>query len=489
MINTISLSRSKPKKQGVSPQKILNFIEAIEEKELELHGFMFLRHGNVISEGWWEPYKPNLKHTLFSLSKSFTSAAIGYAIEDGLITVEDTIISFFPNDISKKIDNNLSTMKIKHLLTMSTGHENDLTGKIYSAKDGNWVKAFFESPVENVPGTKFVYNSAATYMLSAIIQKVTSQTLLSYLESKLFNQLGILATWETCPNGINTGGWGLNITTEDIAKFGQLYLQKGMWNNKRILSEEWINTSTAVHIANGNDEDSDWSQGYGYQFWRCRHNIYRGDGAFGQFCIVIPDQDAVIAITSATNDMQSVLNCVWEYLLPAFDDLSNYADESIQETLEHKLTSLSLSDALKKHNSSPISKQVSNKHYEFEKNEYNIKTLWINFREDISTFTIVDNKYKHQLDCGIGKWLESKTTLLSYESEDSTQHLNKSLTAAIGNWKDPCTFILSIRFIETLFCYTIIFKFNDDNLMIEPSVNVSFGENNLPVIKGRVGKL
>ncbi|MBW7461807.1 serine hydrolase, partial [Paenibacillus sepulcri] len=150
------------------------------------------------------------------------------------------------------------------------------------------------APVEHEPGTHFVYNSGATYMLSAILQKVTGQTLLEYLQPRLIEPLGIKgAAWDVCPRGINVGGWGLNVTTEDIARFGQLYLQKGMWNGQRLLTEEWIAEATSSQISNGDGGVNDWAQGYGYQFWRCRHGVYRGDGAFGQFCIVMPEQDAV----------------------------------------------------------------------------------------------------------------------------------------------------------------------------------------------------
>ena len=171
--------------------------------------------------------------------------------------------------------------------------------------------------VEREPGSLFVYNTAATYMLSAILQKLTGQTLLDYLTPRLFDPLGIVgATWETCPRGISTGGFGLNIKTEDIAKFGQLYLQQGAWNGQQLLSPEWIDEATRKHIDNDNVA-VEWRQGYGYQFWRCRHNAYRGDGAFGQFCIVLPEKDLVVAITSGTNDMQGVMDGIWEIILPA----------------------------------------------------------------------------------------------------------------------------------------------------------------------------
>ena len=193
------------------------------------------------------------------------------------------------------------------------------------------------------PGTHFLYNTPATFMLSAIVQKATGMTVLDYLTPRLFEPLGIEhPTWETNPQGINTGGYGLSIRTEDIARFGQLYLQKGRWKGKQLVPAAWVEAATARQTSNGSDPKSDWDQGYGYQFWRSRHGAFRGDGAFGQFCIVLPEQDAVIAITSGTRDMQSVLNLVWNQLLPAMKAAPLATEPEAQKKLEQKLSSLVL---------------------------------------------------------------------------------------------------------------------------------------------------
>ena len=215
-----------------------------------------------------------------------------------------------------------------------------------TALDDNWARAFLAQPVEYEPGTHFLYDSGATYMLSAIVQKLTGMPLVKYLEPRLFEPLGIRSyVWETCPRGINTGGWGLSITTEDIACFGQMYLQKGMWNGQRILPESWIETATAFHSDNrGNDTNAsvDWQQGYGFQFWRCQHNAYRGDGAFGQFCVVMPEQDAVFVATAGVQDMQSVLDLVWKHLLPGMGSEALPEDGAVEDRLRERLETLTL---------------------------------------------------------------------------------------------------------------------------------------------------
>ena len=308
-MNPDQLPRSTPAAQGVAAAGILAFVDAVEAASLGLHSLMLLRHGQVVAEGWWAPYSAAAPHMLFSLSKSFTSTAVGLAVAEGRLSVEDPVVDFFPAQAPRQVSANLAAMRVRHLLTMSTGHAADTTEAMTAAKDGNWVRAFLAQPVDHAPGAPFVYNSGATYMLAAIVQQLTGSTLLDYLTPRLLAPLGIEgATWESCPRGINTGGWGLSIKTEDIARFGQLYLQRGVWQGQQLIPATWVDAATARQVANGSNPDSDWEQGYGYQFWRCRHGAYRGDGAFGQYCLVLPDQDAVLAITAGVEDMQAVLN-------------------------------------------------------------------------------------------------------------------------------------------------------------------------------------
>lgn len=175
------------------------------------------------------------------------------------------------------------------------------------------------------PGTHFVYNTPGTYTLSAIVTKVTGQTVLEYLKPRLFEPLGIEnPRWDASAEGNSLGGYGLFVRTEDIAKFGQLYLQKGKWNGKQLIPEKWVEQATSKQVDNDKAGHAkmggDWTQGYGFQFWRCQHNAFRGDGKDGQFCVVIPDKDVVIAITALTGDMQAELNVVWDKLLPALGD-------------------------------------------------------------------------------------------------------------------------------------------------------------------------
>src|SRR5207253_569498 len=230
------------------------------------------------------------------------------------------------------------------LLCMSAGHQTD--ARLSETNELPWTKIFLAHPVPHKPGTHFLYNTAGTYMQSAIVQKTTGMTVLDYLRPRLFEPLGIEnPTWEASPQGISAGGYGLSIRTEDIAKFGQLYLQKGKWQGQQLVPESWVEAATARQASNGSNPKSDWDQGYGYQFWRCRHGAYRGDGAFGQYCLVMPEQDAVIAITSGVKNMQAVLNVIWDKLLPALQAQELPANTAGSQQLKDKLARLEVRTA------------------------------------------------------------------------------------------------------------------------------------------------
>ncbi len=471
------LQHSVPEAQGISSAAILAFVEAADKDIDSLHSFMLLRHGAVVAQGWWSPYAPEVPHVLFSLSKSFTSTAVGLAVADGLLTVDDPVLAFFPEDAPRRVSRNLAAMRVRHLLAMSTGHAVDTTEFMFRRRDGNWVKAFLARPVKYEPGTHFLYNTGASYMLSAIVQKLTGRPILDYLGERIFAPLGIEgATWGTCPRGINLGGFGLNVKTEDIAKFGQLYLQKGRWNGAQLLPEAWVEEATRAHSDNSANEAPDWKQGYGYQFWRCQpRNVYRGDGAFGQYCIVMPDQDAVIAITAGVGDMQAVLNLVWKHLLPAMQPNPLSADVAAHTALEQKLASLEMKWQ-QGQSSSPVAAQVSGKRFVFEKNDQRIKSVQLDFAGDGSTLTLRDAQGTHKIACGHGVWIMGMTAF-----DDRFPRR----VAASAAWTDENTYTIKLCFYETPFCPTLTCRFVDDQVLYQFKANVSFGPTERPQLTGK----
>ncbi|MES2924293.1 MAG: serine hydrolase [Verrucomicrobiota bacterium] len=339
-VQAAPLPRSMPEAQGISSQAILDFVKAADKNVNTLHSFMIVRHGHVIAEGWWKPESADKPHILNSVSKSFTSTAIGLAVQEGKLKLDDPVLKFFPDDAPEIPSDNLKAMTVRDLLTMTCGHDSE------PKKDGGpSAKQFLAHPVPHKPGTHFQYNSMGSYTLSSIVTKVTGQTSLEYLKSRLFEPLGIEnPRWDSSPEGNSLGGYGLFLRTEDIAKLGQLYLQKGKWNDKPLISPEWVKQATSKQVPNDKESHAniraDWKEGYGFQFWQCRHNAYRGDGAGGQFCVVMPDQDMVVAITADTGNMQGELNAIWDNLPPAVQDAAVPADSAAQEKLKQAISEL-----------------------------------------------------------------------------------------------------------------------------------------------------
>ena len=339
------LERASPESQGVDSGKMLEFVNQLDEVVEEIHSLMVLRNGKVITEAWWDPLSPDQSHILWSLSKSFTSVAVGMAIDEGALAIADPVIKFFGQDeLPETVSENLQKMTVRDLLTMSTGHSTEP----WATGDEPWTKSFLASPVDELPGTRFRYSTPATYMLSAIIQKTTGQKLRDFLLPRLFKPLGIdPPQWDESPEGISFGGFGLYLKTEDIAKFGQLLLNEGAWNGKQILPKSWVKEATGFQIDNNQgQESSDWQQGYGYQFWRCRHDAFRGDGKDGQFCIVMPKDDMVVVMTAKNGNMQRQLEVVWEYLLPAIEQGSLPENPEKLEELSGRVDSLRLSNVM-----------------------------------------------------------------------------------------------------------------------------------------------
>ncbi len=466
-----------PESLGISSQSIIDFIEEAESaRRDELHSFILMRHGKIAVEGWWAPYNPESPHMLYSLSKSFTSTAIGIAQAEGLLSIDDTVISFFPDEAPENPSTNLQAMRIRDLLKMNSGHNEDATGRMQQDKE-NWVRGFLALPVEHKPGTHFVYNSGATFMLSAIIQKVTGMTLLDYLTPRLFEPLGIdHPTWESNTNGINMGGWGLKIRTIDIANFGQLLLQEGKWNDKQLVPVEWVREATSYQTSNGSNPDSDWEQGYGYQFWRCRHNIYRGDGAFGQYCIVMPEQDAVMAITSGTRDMQAILNLVWGHVLPSMKDEPLAVNDAAYSALQDKLKVLSLS-LVKGEKSSAIGENIHGRFFAFESNNDKIGEMTFNLSGDQNTITFKKMEGTYTIPVGTGS-MKNGTFVFPM--------LGEQVISSSGAWTSPETFQMRTYLYETPYYFNYTITFGLDEITLDRTMNVSFAQAGLPPLKGKL---
>jgi hypothetical protein len=298
---------------------------------------------------------------------------------------------------------------------------------------------------------------------------------LEYLKPRLFEPLGIeQPTWETSPQGISAGGYGLSIRTEDIARFGQLYLQKGKWGDKQLVPEAWVEAATALQTSNGSSPKSDWDQGYGYQFWRSRHHAYRGDGAFGQFCIVLPEQDAVIAITSGVRDMQAVLNLVWDKLLPSLKAEALAADDASWQKLQHKLKGLSLRPP--EGSGSPA--RVTGKRYVFPTNDRKLESLTLEAdgTGDAVTLVVRVAGVEQRILCRTGQWQKGSL---------AWGPLHQQPAASSGAWTADDTFTARLCFYQTPFIVTARLKFSASEVHVNSETNVGFGPTRQSQLVGK----
>ena len=315
-----------------------SYLQAVADSAEQLHSIMVVQHGKVLEEKF---FVPDTAHILNSVSKTFTATAVGFAIAEGQLKLDDRIVDLFPESLPESMSDTLAKVTIRHLLTMNSGHGTDPTYSVRSG-DGDWVRGFMEWPFEYEPGTCYCYNSLGTYVLSAAVQKVTGQKVVDYLKPRLWQPLGIEKPyWQESPAGINTGGWGLYLKTEDLARMGLCLLNGGKYCGKQVIPADWVKEMSAAQVPSVNagvnehqvaeirtdpanpfysyfdPEQSDWQQGYGYQMWRCRHGAFRADGANGQYILILPGQDAVIVTTAHIPNMRQELNLIWDHLLPA----------------------------------------------------------------------------------------------------------------------------------------------------------------------------
>jgi CubicO group peptidase (beta-lactamase class C family) len=466
------LPRSTPEEQGVSSAGVLTFIDAADRELDSLHSFMLVRHGHVVTEGWWAPYRAESRHALYSLSKSFTSTAVGIAIGEGKLSLDDEVLTAFPDDAPAEPSSQLKAMRLRDLLRMNAGHQTDPPRPV----DESWRKAFLAQPVEFKPGTRFLYSTSATYMASAMVQKATGEVLLDYLRPRLFEPLGIDdPTWEVSPDGVSAGGYGLSVRTEDIAKFGQLYLQRGEWKGRQLVPAEWVDAATRLQTSNGSNPASDWDQGYGYQFWRCRHGAYRGDGAFGQYCIVLPEQDAVIAITSGLKDMQAVLNLVWDKLLPALHSQPLPADAAADAKLKQRMKSLTLKTA----GGEASPGEWLGRTYVFPENERKLESLRVEKGGDSgAAVKLVVRMEGHEFvwPLGRGTWLDGRSAL---------PPLLEQPVAGCGGWTSANVLEGRLCFYETPFVVGLKLEFAGDEVKLKAEPNVGFGGTKPLEVTGR----
>lgn len=499
------LLRSTPELEGVSSAGIIDFLNAADTSGLENHSFMMLRHGKVIAEGWWKPYGHEYKHILFSASKTFTATAVGLAVSENKLKVTDKIITFFPYSLPDSISDYMKEMTVKDLLTMSAGQDPEPSAW---GAGGDWMTTFISTEPKFKPGTVFKYNNMATFMLSAIVQQVTGETVFDYLLPRIFKPLGIRGIdWDLNPQGITMGMIGLRLRTEDLAKFGQLLLNDGVWNGKQLIPKEWVKEATAFQIKNSSSADgvsspSDWEQGYAYQMWRGKNNTVRLDGMAGQFVVLIPDKDAIVVFTANNTNTQKQLDLMHKYLIPAIkSDKALTAAPALQEEIVKKTTALIINPGFGKRSESGFETVVSGKEFILSENDHKIQSVYLTFKESVCTFAIKRDNAVSSIKVGAKEWQVSNTlssSLLAPPRTNFSKSVDANYTilqptikvAAQYGWTEEKTLEITGRFVEeALGSETIVCKFSEQNnevrVTIEPKTPARAGRgpgNQQPLI-------
>ena len=314
---------------------IKELFTSLRNGDKELHALTVYCGGKKIFSGAAKPYTEYQKNHVYSLSKSFCSTAVGLACDMGYLSLDDKIIDIFPEKVPENVSENTKKMTLRHVLSMNTGHDGCVMTRILPTDDP--VAAFLSLPPEHEPGTHFAYNTGATYIASACVTKKTGLTVLDLLERRLFCHMDICGSEWFSAHGFSEGGVGFNVCCDDAAKLGLLYLNGGIWNGKRLLSEEYVQTAQTAISDNSGNGNPDWCAGYGLQFWRNYRGGFRGDGAFGQVCIVYPEKNIVIAAIAECGDMQSEMDCFFDFINALDNDpapIGNELDSFLEEFYE-----------------------------------------------------------------------------------------------------------------------------------------------------------
>ena len=473
------LPRSTPEAEGVPSKAVIALFDSLTAlPKTDIHSVVVLRHGKVIAETYPAPFAPEYRHTMYSCSKSFVGAAIGLAIADNRLRLTDRVGTFFPELLPDTVSDNLADMTVRDLLTMTSGITPDWTMRSLTP---DWIRTYLARPVQT-PGKKFQYDSICTYLLSAIVQKVTGMTLLDYLKLKLFTPMNITdVAWEVSPEGINTGGWGLHIQSESLAKFGLLLLNRGMWEGKQLLPASWVEQMMSKQMETGGD-------GYGYQMWLCEYpGAVRADGALGQYVLIIPDKDMVVVITECTLiDGRTQRRLVWNRLLP------QVTDEPLTPGKDYKLLQKKQSayqlPLVQGKASSSVAGRYAGKSIALEPNKYGWQSLRLEFKPKEVTMTVTEKGgATYELPFGYKQWLKTAVDACppySVTAIDRFKGIEGPFRVAGSYaWQSPATLQLKAHYVNWVSALGITFEFDGDKVLLTVAENFSSKES---VIKGSV---
>jgi CubicO group peptidase (beta-lactamase class C family) len=476
--------RVTPESVGIPTDAVQWLLDQLESGFTEPHGLMLLRHGKVFAEGWWNPFAPGIRHGLQSHTKTYAATAVGIAYTEGLLTLDERIIDIFPEEAPENPSENLKKLTVHHVLCMGCGMDE------MPMPSQNWIKDFLAKPVNHVPGTTYMYNSMGSTLLGAIVRQKTGLGLHDYLKPRLFDKIGIDSAnlrWMRMPDGMEVGGGGLLATTEDNLRLMKLYLDGGVWGSERILAEDYVRLATtfqndSASEAKGNPPATDNFVGYGYQIWMCRpKGVYRADGAMGQFTIVVPHMDMIIAITenaSGAHWAQKTLDVMWEFLAKLPDKEKLPENEAAGAALASRMQRL----ALQQEPFAPFSvyaERVNNTDWRVTRGvvpfgdrmrqfmsggepQAEVKGFGFSFSEDSCTFTF-------------SRGTEKVALTAATDGTRRRNMLDGSQALASAAWTAENTLLLTVRMIEGCFVQRLSFQFSGTSCTIQPVGTGLFG--------------
>ena len=472
--NRFLLPRRTPESVGIHSGDLSRFFQVLDDSEIQFHHITVIRHGAVAAQGSWAPYDIEEPHMTHSLTKLFTNTAVGIACDNKLVSLEDTVVSFFPEDLPLVENVRLNKMRVRDLITMRCGHDHLISGNKWRPIKTSWIAEFFKEPLAYEPGEHFQYTSATSYILSAIVQKVCGCTTFEYLKRELLDDLNISdMTWDLSPQGICSGGNGITVKNEDAAKLGLLYLNDGCLNGKRYLSHKWIREAMYDSCLLNPDT------GYGFHLSN-EDGIISSGGIFGQTIVIIPKYDVVLSINAANQDNRpnaldiSMRKLIAENLVPFLQEgsLKEYPEELQQ--LRKCLNSLQLESFSKDlAEKSANSRAASfNGKYRAADNEDGISSLGFHFSDSDCTFTMTDHRGTHTIVCKNGAWAASQSSMTGYYLHHQYQPESANVKA-VGWWEDAATYVMKWVWCNMTFVDSVVCRFDNNTVGFIRSVNVN----------------
>jgi len=469
------LERAQPREVDVDAAAVEAFLDDAAAEGLEIHGLMLHRAGRVVAEGWWWPYRADRPRIMHSVTKSFLACAVGMALDEGRFRLQDKVISFFPQYLPPVVDDKLAAMSVEDLLTMRAGHAAETSGAIWRGIETSWTAEFFKIPVVHPPGKTYLYTSAASYMLSAILTRVTGETLHEYLKPRFFTPLGITGEqWDVGPDNINPGGNGLTLKTVDLLKLGVLHAQKGLWRGRRILPEAWIDQATRSHS----------EEGYGYQWATAADGAYLAIGIFMQFVMVFPRHQATLAVIGAQQEgSKAFLPIVQRHFPRAFEkafstDAAVVADASLQA----RLAAVARKPPIVSYRSTKPA-QISGKTYRVEPNALGVTAVRFDFDAECCVFHLAEAGAEYRVVCGLNQWVEAQTDVPGRDLHHGYA-LKGAPVVAGARWLDDSTLEMTWIFAQTAFRDTVICRFLPGRVTLDRSVNVNSAALSWPTLAG-----